>query len=490
VPLECRGAGCNASLVAGATEAVGREPRRTANDARLELRNWGEDLVWHPLAIVDAHSVADVVAIVNDGERYPSPVRALGSRHSTTPAGEANGGTNVHMRGMGRILEIGEDTVRAEAGALYIDVAKELQKRNLQFHVNVELGNLTIGSAACCATKEASLPGEYAQVSSYCVAMTLVTANGSVLEISEESDPELMQAARSSYGMLGIVVEATFRVRPLQAMKVEHRVFTLDEFVEALPRLAEEQQSIMLYLFLHVDRVVTELRRYTGAETQAATRPTHSLWKLRNVMWKSSSPAVGYLLERHVHSQRLRYAVLDRFNRNVAVRALGLLSAANTIPTDQMIRYPEQPDWKRYTFSIWAFPEERYTETLREYFAWAKDYYRTHGWRVNLPHVGYRIEQDQQALFSYTWGGRVLTIDPVATGKPGWREYLSAYNEFCAAHGGSPLLNQTWGLKAQHLRGAFGSRVDRFELIRVRLDPDDRFLNGYFRELLQPGGTS
>ena len=171
-------------MVAGATEAVGREPRRTANEPRLEVRNWGEDIVWHPLAIVDAHSVADVVAIVSDRERYPAPVRALGSRHSTTPAAEANGGTTVRMRGMDRILEVGETTVRAEAGALYIDVAKELQRRNLQFHVNVELGNLTIGSAACCATKEASLPGEYAQVSSYCVAMTVVTADGSVLEIT------------------------------------------------------------------------------------------------------------------------------------------------------------------------------------------------------------------------------------------------------------------------------------------------------------------
>ena len=76
--------------------------------------------------------------------------------------------------------------------------------------------------------------------------MTVVTADGSVLEITEDGDPELMQAARSSYGLLGIVVEATFRVRPLQAMTVEHRVFTLDEFVEALPGLAQEQQSIML----------------------------------------------------------------------------------------------------------------------------------------------------------------------------------------------------------------------------------------------------
>ena len=51
-----------------------------------------------------------------------------------------------------------------------------------------------------------------------------------------------------------------------------------------------------------------------------------------------------------------------------------------------------------------------------------------------------------EALFSYTWDGPVLTIDPVATGAPGWRDFLEAYNEFCSEHGGCPLLNQTWGL--------------------------------------------
>jgi FAD/FMN-containing dehydrogenase len=476
--------------VTSATEAPGQQPERAPGAERLEVRNWGEDLVWHPRAVADPHSVEDVQAIMRDSEKYPSPVRALGSRHSTTPAAEAEGGTNVRMRGMERILEFGEDTVRAQGGALYIDVAKELQKRNLQFYVNIELGNLTIGSAACCATKDASMPGEYGQVSSYCISMKLVTADGSVLEISEESDPELMQAARSGYGMLGIVVEATFRVRPLQAMEVEHKLFTIDEFVEALPELARQNQSIMLYLFPHLDKVATELRRYKGAEAGATTRATHWLWKLRNKLWSSGAPGFGYLMERHVRSPRVRYAVLDRFNRILGLTTRSVMSAANTIPTDQMIRYPSQSDWKRYTFSIWAFPEEHYTDTLREYFAWAKQYYREQGWRVNMLHVGYRIEQDQQALFSYTWNGRVLTIDPVSTGAPGWRDYLSAYNDFCSEHGGSPLLNQTWGLKPHHVRRAYGDRIERFEQVRKRMDPDDRLLNGYFRELLQAPAES
>src|SRR5439155_23602595 len=64
----------------------------------------------------------------------------------------------ILMRNMNRILEIRNYTLTAQAGALYIDVNQELQKRNLQLFVNVELGNLTIGSAATGGIQDASIP--------------------------------------------------------------------------------------------------------------------------------------------------------------------------------------------------------------------------------------------------------------------------------------------------------------------------------------------
>ena len=122
---------------------------------------------------------------------------------------------------------------------------------------------------------------------------------------------------------------------------------------------------------------------------------------------------------------------------------------------------------------------------LREYFRFAKEYYRRTGFRPNMLHVGYRIEQDDNSLFSYTYDGRVLTIDPVSTGAPGWKDFLDAYNEFCSEHDGKPLLNQSWGLKPHHMRKAFGDRIERFEEYRKRLDPNERLLNSYFRVLFR-----
>ena len=82
------------------------------------------------------------------------------------------------MKGMDRIIEITDDTVTVEAGALFIDVAKELEKCDRQFFVNVELGSLTMGSAASGGTKDASVPNEFGQVNSYVVGMKFLTPAG------------------------------------------------------------------------------------------------------------------------------------------------------------------------------------------------------------------------------------------------------------------------------------------------------------------------
>ncbi len=169
--------------------------------ATLTVTNWFGDLAWHPVAVVEANSVNDIVAVMKNPDRYPAPVRAAGSIHSTTLCDVAEGGTVVKVK-MNRILEIRTDSVTCEAGAIYIDIAEELQKRQLQFYVNTEIGMLTAGAAACAGTKDASFPGQFGQVGSYVTGVKMVLPSGDLLEATEDKDPELMRQIRSSYGTL------------------------------------------------------------------------------------------------------------------------------------------------------------------------------------------------------------------------------------------------------------------------------------------------
>src|SRR6516165_1248089 len=117
--------------------------------ANVEVKNWFGDIKTYPKVVVQVESVEELVGILKESAKYPSPVRGIGSNHSTTRCGVADGGTVIRMHQMNRILEIGADSVTAQGGAIYIDIAHELQSQKLQFYVNTEIGSLSMGSAAC-----------------------------------------------------------------------------------------------------------------------------------------------------------------------------------------------------------------------------------------------------------------------------------------------------------------------------------------------------
>jgi FAD/FMN-containing dehydrogenase len=451
-----------------------------ATAAQATVSNWFGNIVSHPAVVVETASVNDIVAVLKNSSQYPSPVRAVGSNHSTSPCGTADGGTLIKMSKMKAIVDIGGDTVTAQGGAIYIDIAQELQKHNQQFYVNTEIGSLSAGSAACCGTKDASMPGEFGQVNSYISGIKMVLPSGDLMEVTDDQ-PELMQQARSSYGTLGIVYETTFRVRPLLPMAVHHETFSLEDFTAQLPQLKARGESMMLYIFPFDNLITVEFRHYNpGADGP----PNRVAWPLRNYMWATAGPLFCAQVENDIADKDIRYGVINGFCAMWRFKLENLVQGDYTIPTDQIIRYPPVANDSRYTFSLSAFPEASYGDVLTAYFQFCKDYYRQQGYRTNMLNVGYWIAQDRSSLLSYSYDGPVMTIDPVSTGNLGWDQFLLAYNQFCSAHGGIPLFNQTDAITPAQVQLALGDRLKTFAAARRTYDPTGRLLNTYFRQML------
>jgi FAD/FMN-containing dehydrogenase len=444
------------------------------------VSNWFGDLVSSPQIVVEAGSAEEITRILQDPANFPSPVRAVGSNHSTAPCSAADGGTMIKMKGMNRILNVTGDTVTVEAGAILIDVAQELRQRGMQFYVNTEIGNLTIGSAACGGTKDASMPGEFGQVNSYCIGMKLVLPSGQMLEATEANDAELMKFLRCSYGTFGIVTEATFRIRPVQPMEVFHETFSVKDFAAKLPELLGRGYSIMYYMFLFDELVTVEFRKYNP---KAKGKPDEHIWPLRNYLWAQAGPVTCAQAERDIQDKTIRYKVVDAYGALWRANLENIIRSKNTIPADQMIRYPDNPGDMRYTFSFWAFPEDTYPAVLPKYTKWVKNYYKTVGYRTNMLHVGYRVAHDQSSVLSYSFKGNAMTIDPVSTANPGWVDFLLAYNDWCSGQGGIPLPNQTFGFTRAHAVKGLGDRLDAVAAKRAEFDPENRLLNDYFRVL-------
>ena len=444
------------------------------------VTNWFGNIVSHPSVIVDANSVDDIVAVLKDPVKYPSPVRAVGSNHSTAPCGVADRGTLIRMK-MNQILSIGQNSMTVQADAVHLDMAKALEAQNLQFYVNTEIGSLSAGSAACAGTKDASFPGEYGQVGSYITGVKMVLPSGDLLEVTENAQPDLMQKVRCSYGLFGIIYEVTYAIRPLTPMHVHHTTYSLEDFFAALPDLKALGYSMMYYIFPFDNKITVEFRKYNP---DATGEPNHAAWALRNHIWGTSGPKFGHDTEQNVSVPSIRYGIIDAFNAAWRLQLEAIVSSDYTIPPDQIIQYPPVSNDSRYTFSLFAFPEDDFPAALSSFYKFCTGYYAQKGYRSNLLYVGYRIAQDQKSLLSYSYDGTVMTIDPVSTANPGWDDFLTAYNEFCINLNGKPLLNQTPGLTAAVLQGAYGSRLKAIEDARKQYDPQDRLLNNYFRDLL------
>lgn len=449
----------------------------------IERHNWKGDLTYFPCVVAQAYSVDDIVRIVKDRERYPSPVRAAGSQHSTTLCIEANSGTIVDVTRMDKILAIDDHalTITMQPGVRYIDAAKALEKVGLAFHINFEIGNATVGSIACVGTKDASFPGGHGQAASYLIAARMVLPSGEIFEVDERK-PELLRVVRSSFGLLGILFEVTFRVRRLQALQVRNIAYSLDAFADNLPRLIAEaeaaHESMMLYYFPHLDKVVVEYLRYVGGPFKS-----HWQWRLRNWLWRSAAPAVGRLVADNVPTRWLRDRLHNLFQRLVIAALTLLVRGKATSPPDQIVQYAETAGYRAMTFSIWTFPEHEFAETTRAYFQFCKDYYQQHGFRCDMPNGGYRVAKDTSSLFSYSSKETMLTLDPATNRIVGWKPFLDAYNAFCIAHHGRPLINLTTRLTPAQACIAFGEEIAVFQKVRRAFDPTDRLYSGFFREL-------
>jgi FAD/FMN-containing dehydrogenase len=445
----------------------------------VTVTNWFGDIVSHPRIVVDADSVRDIVDILKNPAQYPSPVRAVGSNHSTTACGASEGGTLIRMK-MNRILNVGSDSLTVEAGAIHIDMAQALAKRNLQFYVNTEIGNLTAGSAACCGTKDSSFPGEYGQVGSYVTGVKMALPSGDLLEVTD-AQPELMQKVRASYGTFGIIYEVTYKIRAMLPLAVHHKTFHLADFIAQLPQLKALNYAMMYYVFPFDGLITVEFRSYNPG---ASGDPNKVIWPLRNYIWGTSGPKFAHDLGKTVSDARIRYGIIDAFNALWRLKLENIITSDNTVPADEIIRYPDVADDSRYTFSLYAFPEEQFPVVLGDFFTFCTDYYAKTGYRTDLLDVGYRIAQDRQSLLSYSWDGPVMTLDPVSTANPGWTEFLDAYNRFCSDRNGVPVLNQTAALTPALAQKAFGSRLATLEQTRKQYDPSGRLLNAFFRGIL------
>ena len=470
--------------------------------------NWFGTIQCSERMIEEPRDEDELRKILCDAQRFPSPIRPVGSLHSMTECiaarapGEPRWGTVVSLRKLAEQplrLDLQQEpqgesvgTVTVPAARTFISVARELREKNLQLRVNTELGPLTMGAAACGATKDSSFPDEPGQVCHDVVGMRLMKPDGKIEEF-KEGDPDF-DALRCSYGLFGVVTHVTFRVYPHQYISIRHEKLEVEEFEARRQQWQRDRHAVFLYMFPFAkhQRIVAELRSKTASEgSDVSVR-----LKARNYFWGEGLHRMGGAIRRLPPGPFVSLAgevqqkFVGEFLRQIDIDAVS--------PVAQIVDFEKLAEQSgrsgagpapKFTFSMWAFPTrpargKPFAEILADYFKFCTSE-DAEGFRPLLPQVSYHIEEDTSSLLSYSHQSDVWTLDPIAAeGEPGWEKFAKAFNERCSAWGGTPLFNQTPLLERRHVVRAFGDRLDKFEAVRRRFDPARRMLNDYFAKLL------
>lgn len=427
--------------------------------------------------VVRPKSVEDIVSVLTNPKRFPSPVRPVGANSGNLRCTSVQQGTVMDMTGMNRMLQIRARTVKVQAGVRLRDLARKLAEYDLELVGSYEYPDRTVGGCVSSGSLTAGMPDDGAHLASSVCGLTLVTPDGRVIDF-DDSTPEMMIVARQSYGLLGIIGSVTLRIRKTRSYSIRNRKIGFAELSTIAPSLARTDDGVKLFMLPFRDRIFIELRD-SGASDQ---KPRSLAWKIREWAVNKILPDLVHSVGKMVPVGRIRDPLIDGFSEATQMLVNTRFVDAGSNAMEQTGQFRKVGPESRIQSCSWLYPAGKFGAAIYSYREFARRHYDVTGFRCDLPAVGYRIPQDRTSLLSPSFDGAMFALSLRSTNTEGWENFLLDFAKISSRFGGVPLFNQTRNFEPDQVRQAYGKRLERFRAMRSKLDPENRLLNQFFAE--------
>jgi FAD/FMN-containing dehydrogenase len=165
-----------------------------------------------PAAIVQCATSADIAAAVRFATANGLEISVRGGGHNVAGRCVSDGGLMIDLSQMrGVSVDPGSSTARAQGGALWSDVNEAAAEHGLAVTggaiSSTGIAGYTLGGGLGWLMSTQGLGADNL------IGVELVTAAGEVVEVSDDSHPDLMWALRGGGGNFGIAASLTYRLR-------------------------------------------------------------------------------------------------------------------------------------------------------------------------------------------------------------------------------------------------------------------------------------
>lgn len=407
------------------------------------------------------------------------PIRPQGASTASTDCNQSPAGTVVRMTGLDRIVNIDayNQTVTAQAGVRLYALIEALADHGLQLIGSHEMAGRTLGGAIAAPCLGPGIGAESASLASNVTAIKIVTGAGKPMSIGS-SQHKLLGAVRSSYGALGIIVEATLKVQPIATFSATHRRMSVANFTEVVDTLTTNDVGFRFCLMPYRDRVYLDLRRYAANAGSAY----HAPWRFKDWGEGTVMPHICKSLNMLLPIQSVRYRLIDGASEATQgiVNSRFVRSGSNAAASAQTASSA-----RRVLYSSWCFPANDFSVVLKAYQEFCRDTFERSGYRCDLPAIGYHACRDASAMLSPTFDEAMIVLQTTSTQRRGWEDFAIDLADFAETWGGIPIFSQTRSLRADYAKQVYGERLAQFRRLRRQLDPEDRLLTPFMAQYFQ-----
>ena len=435
------------------------------------FRNWDESLECRPERFYRPDSVEEVGEIVRRADEAGRTVRAVGAGHSWSPL-VITDDTLINLDKVDRIVSVNaeQQRVTVQAGIRIKELTRVLSQHGLAMRNLGSIGEQSIAGAISTATHGTGikLGGLHTQV----VGMEVVTGDGRPLIISEDTDPELMAAARVSLGALGVITQVTIQCVPYYNLERKAEPFPFEEALDRIDGLVEGNDGVRLYWLPYTD--VIQVATINRTERPLTPRNRYKEWFTDVVVKRELMELLvetGYDLYQ-LPGLHARIDVVDDINRFMA--RVGWTKEELVAPYDRVLSIAMPPEHAECEYAV---PVARAAEAVRL----TRRIIEENDYHVNFP-VEVRFVAADETMLSPAYGRDVCYVGAYTFGEGFARPFFDRFEREMKRLGGRPHWGKHLTLSREEAQRLY-PLYDHFDEVRRELDPNGTFANAFIQDL-------
>lgn len=418
----------------------------------LPWRNWSGALQAQPAGRIAPATEPELVDWLRTSN---GSIRPVGAGHSFTPLVPTDGHLVVLDR-MAGMRDHDAESLQATfgAGTRLSDIGPALAAVGQAPLILPDIDRQTLAGAVSTGTHGTGLTLH--SLSGNVTRLRMITPRGNLLEITEDSNPDLFKAACVSVGALGILTEITLQNRSAYRLKAQNSVQKIDEVLEGFEESAAAHRHFEMFPLTHSDYALVLAIDETdepvnnppvSPEEAAAFGAAMQGWM--SVPPSERRPLINGLAEQIQPSEVIdaSYRILSNVRNN------------------------------RFNEMEYAVPREVGAQCVREIL----DTIASREIDVVFP-LEYRYVRGDDLWLSMDEGGDRAAISVHRTASEDYRPLFDAVEPIFWKYGGRPHWGKVHSLGHAELSRLY-PRFEDFRAIRAELDPDGRLLNDHLKKL-------